>query len=98
MRRRSGALIILLSFFFLLSLSLSLSSAQQFGQGWIGVFYNNRGFAEPATATISNISGLNFNWPGVPVVNGIAVPAIGADNFSARFTSTQQFTAGTHRF
>lgn len=77
-----------------LILSVALIHAQDFGVGWVGAFYNNTNFSGNPTATISNISGLNFNWAaGVPIINGVAVVGIGADNFSARFTSTQNFAA-----
>lgn len=74
-------------------------NAQEFGTNWTGVFYNNNQLADPAVATISNINGLNFNWSsGPPVVNGLAVPGVGNDRFSARFSSTQNFQQGAYRF
>ncbi|MCL5265651.1 MAG: PA14 domain-containing protein [Chloroflexi bacterium] len=40
-----------------------------------------------------NDAAINFDWG-----NGPAAPGLPADNFSARWTSTQQFNAGLYRF
>jgi uncharacterized protein YraI len=91
----------LIASIFLMSILLTVANAtaQDFGTNWAGIFYNNFTLAEPAAATVNNINGLNFNWAsGPPVVNGQVVTGIGNDNFSARFSSTQQFLQGTYTF
>jgi uncharacterized protein YraI len=91
-------LIVAVIFCSLILLSTTLVQAE-FGTNWTGVFYNNFTLAEPATATVTNINGLNFNWAsGPPVVNGQTVTGINNENFSARFSSTQQFAQGTYTF
>src|SRR5262249_44793005 len=49
-------------------------------------------------ATITGINGLNFNWPDIPNINSVPVVGVGADNFSARFNSTQTFGQGNYQF
>ncbi len=86
----------LISILLLLVLLIVINVQAEFGTGWVGNFYQNRNFGGDAV-TISNISGINFNWPGAPQVNGTQV--FGRENnFSARFTSSQTFIAGTYRF
>ncbi len=88
------ALLVVLAF----SSAASLIQAQDFGTNWTGTFFPSNNLTGTGVP-ISNIQGLNFNWgSGVPVINGVAVPGIPADNFSARFTSVQTFFAGTYTF
>jgi uncharacterized protein YraI len=69
-----------------------------YGTNWTGRFFNNASLTDPGV-DITGINGLNFNWGGGgPIVNGQAVPGIGTDNFSARFTSTQNLTPGVYSF
>src|SRR3954447_12542484 len=76
----------------------SLIKAQEFGTNWTGTFFPSNNLTGTGVP-VSNIQGLNFNWgTGVPVINGVAVPGIPQDNFSARFNSTQTFAAGTYTF
>jgi hypothetical protein len=84
----------------LISLLVVMTTVQalEFGTGWTGVFYDNTTFSGSAAATINNINGLNFNWPGQPVVNGATVSGVGSDNFSARFSSSQSFLQATYTF
>lgn len=92
MKKRIFTLLVMIFSAVFLGIAVSSTSAQNFGSGWVGTFYNNTDFSGNPTATIANINGLNFNWgAGVPIVNGVAVTGIGQDNFSARFTSTQTF-------
>jgi uncharacterized protein YraI len=92
MGKRTIRLLILVLIALILSMAVASTSAQNFGTGWVATFYNNTNFSGTATATIANINGLNFNWAsGVPIINGVPVTGIGTDNFSARFTSTQNF-------
>lgn len=95
MKRAGWIAIIFVLIFIMLS---GLLVQAEFGLNWTGAFYNNINFQDPASATITNISGLNFNWPDVPNINGTPVAGLGADNFSARFTSTQTFAQGSYTF
>ncbi len=78
--------------------ALGFIQAQDFGTNWTGTFFpsnNLTGSGVPVTG----VNGLNFTWgDGVPIVNGVAVPGMPADNFSARFTSVQNFQAGAYTF
>ncbi|MAS37690.1 MAG: hypothetical protein CL610_27085 [Anaerolineaceae bacterium] len=94
MRNRIGILLTLL----LIGLFISASMALEFGVGWTGVFYSNTSFSGNAAATVGNINGLNFNWAGVPSINGVNVPNVGENNFSARFTSSQNFSQARYQF
>ena len=69
MKNRAGVLLIAL--LLLAGLTITVTRALDFGVGWTGVFYNNTSFSGNATATISGINGLNFNWPAVPSINGV---------------------------
>jgi len=89
--KRAGILLILL-------LLIAVVVQADFGINWTGSFYNNTNFSGTPTATITGINGLNFNWPDIPSINSVPVVGIGADNFSARFTSTQTFGQGNYQF
>jgi hypothetical protein len=72
--------------------------AQDFGTNWTGTFYPTNNLSGTGVP-VSGINGLNFNWgTGAPIINGVAVPGMPVDNFSARFTSLQNFVAGTYNF
>lgn len=92
--RKTGVVMLLL-FTALISLYVQ---AQDFGANWTGTFYNNRNFQDAPVATVTGIHGLNFNWSDSPVINGATVAGVQADNFSARFTSTQTFQDANYRF
>lgn len=101
-----GRYLFLLVLLFVLALVPGLLSspaeAQILGTNWFGTFYNNLTLTEPAVA--SNIpypGGLSFNWgegPPRQADGTTPVPGVNADNFSARFVSTQFFQPGTYRF
>lgn len=77
------------------------AGAQVLGTNWEAVFYNNATFSGEVIATVEYPFGLNFNWGnGGPRDNdGELIPGFNADNFSARFTSTQTFASpGTYTF
>ncbi|MCA0452451.1 MAG: right-handed parallel beta-helix repeat-containing protein [Chloroflexi bacterium] len=75
-----------------------INSGATFGINWSAAFFASSNLTGTAV-NVSGINGLNFNWgSGLPIVNGNAVPGMPADNFSARFTSTQSFAAGTYNF
>lgn len=84
----------------LLSLMVGITQAQEYGVNWSGVFFpgTTPGTTGGVPVAITT-GGINFNWgTGAPVVNGVAVAGIGADNFSARFTSVQTFAQGNYTF
>lgn len=69
----------------------------EFGTNWTAEFYSTRNF-QGTPVTITNINGVNFNWPGPPTVNGQSPLGNQADEFSVRFSSNQSFLQGTYRF
>ena len=89
---------ILLLTIILLILFVAVAVQAEFGSNWTGDFYDNTSFSGNPVRSITGINGLNFNWPDQPNVNGITVTEVGADNFSARFSSSQNFVADTYRF
>lgn len=98
MSARKAIALLLTAALFLFAAVLT-TGAQDFGTNWTGVFYNNTNFQDPVAATVTGVNGLNFNWPDRPVVNGQVLNAVNPDNFSARFTSTQNFLqAGRYTF
>lgn len=86
------------------SLSIANTTSAQgatYGVNWQGQFANNtsRPWAGPAVASAVYPNGLNFNWASNPTDAGnIPLAVVNADNFSARFTSTQTMQAGTYNF
>ena len=74
------------------------TAALEFGTNWNAVFYDNTSFSGNAVSNIANINGLNFNWSGTPNINGITIPNVGEDNFSARFSSSQNFSQARYDF
>lgn len=61
------------------------------GGAWVAYYYNNRDLAGSPSAILSQAS-VGGQWG-----NGSPVASIGADNFSVRWTTTQQYNAGTYR-
>ena len=59
---------------------------------WQAEYYNNPDLAGQAVV-VRNEDAINHDW-GI----GAPVPGVGADNFSARWTSTQYFDSGTYDF
>lgn len=98
MKKRAGLVMGLIVIILLWAIAVQA----EFGTGWTGVFYNTTDFTGDEIATVSNINGLNFNWPEKPTVSGTTVSGnlskVKANNFSARFTSSQTFQAATYRF
>ena len=74
-------------------MSISASPAQEFGSGWTASYYNNAQLTGSPVFTEVLPNGINFNW-GVGSPN----PAVPVDNFSARYGSVQNFSAGTYEF
>ncbi len=67
-------------------------SAQAQDAQWLGEFWNNRDLNGPVVMTRWENS-IDFNW-----FDGSPDPRINSDNFSARWTRTVNFPAGTYRF
>jgi hypothetical protein len=93
-------LLIIMAAVILLSMSPDPTYAQTFGSGWTGQFYNTTTFTGSIVAIASYPSGLSFTWPGQPMDgNGLPLAAVNADNFSARFATSENFAAaGSYRF
>jgi uncharacterized protein YgiM (DUF1202 family) len=98
MSQRRAALFGLTAIVMLFGLMIGVIQAQEFGTNWSATFFPTNNLTG-AGVPVTGINGLNFNWgTGVPVINGVAIPGMPADNFSARFTSTQIFQAATYTF
>lgn len=77
-----------------LGAALSAAPAQDFGTNWTAQYYNNPTLSGAPVYTETLPNGINFNW-GLNSPN----PAVPVDNFSARFSSTQNFVSpGTYQF
>ena len=76
------------------------AQAQTFGTApWNSQFFNSTDFTNPIPNVAPIYPALNINWPGVPTdANGVPLPGVPEDNFSAVFTSTQNLAAGTYTF
>ena len=62
------------------------------GSNWQGQYWNNNSFSgNPTLTRTDNV--VNFNWG-----TGSPDPSIPADNFSARWTNSINFAAGTYNF
>ncbi|MEP6988447.1 MAG: PA14 domain-containing protein [Chloroflexota bacterium] len=97
-RKRSTLIIVLIVVTLIIAIVPMLTVQADFGTNWTGTFFNSTNLSGTGVP-VSNINGLNFNWgTGEPVINGVPVPGMGADNFSARFTSTQNLTPGHYSF
>ena len=76
----------------LMMLALGGHSVQAQNSQWLGEFWNNRNLNGPVAMTRWENT-IDFNWFG-----GSPDPRINSDNFSARWTRTVNFPAGTYRF
>jgi uncharacterized protein YgiM (DUF1202 family) len=75
------------------SLMISADTLRDFGTNWSASYYNTTDLTGPVVYTETLPSGINVNWG-----TGSPNPAVNVNNFSARFTSTQLFNAGTYEF
>ena len=66
--------------------SVSVVSAQSFGNGWTGQYFSNNSLSGSPTLAIIDTT-INFNW-GANAPNA----SIPADNFSVRWSSLETFT------
>lgn len=76
----------------LVALALGGRPTQAQDAQWFGQFWNNRNLSGPA-AMVRWENSIDFNWFG-----GSPDPLINSDDFSARWTRTVNFPAGTYRF
>lgn len=99
MKRKRTVLIAVLALVSVILVAVPLFTVQaDYGTNWTGTFFPSNNLTGTGVS-IGNIQGLNFNWgSGAPIVNGQAVPGMPSDNFSARFTSTQNLTPGQYTF
>jgi uncharacterized protein YgiM (DUF1202 family) len=98
MSKRRAALIALLAAALIFGALIGPTQAQEFGVNWSGTFFADPNFGGNPVP-VSAINGLNFNFSdGIPVVNGIKPLGNRATNWSARFTSTQNFAGGRFTF
>lgn len=64
---------------------------------WTAAFFPSTDLSGPPIPA-PPITELNFNWgDNAPTINGIAIPGIGTDNFSIRFTTTQILPEGAYQ-
>ncbi len=102
-KRRSITLLAVLTLLVLLAglLSTQINQAQNVGTNWSAEFWNNTTLSGPAVTTSFYPAGVNFNWGDGPPrdASNTIIPGVNADNFSARFTSTQALAqTGLYRF
>ncbi len=77
----------------------NLTAGNNFGTNWAGTFFPSNNLTGTGVQVGNIQGGLNFNWgTGAPTINSTAVAGMPSDNFSARFTSSQNFGAGTYTF
>src|SRR5215216_2177391 len=89
---RAAALMIIAALLLLVMMPL-LSVQAESGTNWNATYYNTNDLSGPVVYTEVLPSGINVNW-GI----GSPAPAVNADNFSARFTSVQNFSGGIYEF
>jgi len=82
----------LLLVFFVFSLSTTVVEAQTFGSNWFGEYYNNTTFS--GSSIPRNDAQILFSWGAGSPNPGF----INSDNFSVRWTTTENFDEGTYRF
>ncbi len=104
-RKRSTLLIVLMVVTLIVAIVPIFTVQADYGTNWTGTFFPSSDLSGTGTQ-IAGINGLNFNWgTAQPIVNGATVPIANCpnsptctDNFSARFTSSQNLTPGQYNF
>ena len=71
----------------------ALGVLADFGTNWTAQYFNNPTLAGTPVITEAAPNGINFNWG-----TASPSPSIPPDNFSARYTSAQNFAGGTYEF
>ncbi len=104
-RKRSTLIIVLIVVTLIIAIVPIFTVQADLGTNWTGTFYSDPNFSGFDTQ-ITGINGLNFDWGTErPIINGVKVPITNCpnsptctDNFSARFTSTQNLIPGQYSF
>lgn len=91
MNIRRGMLLLLTVLLLMVGMALP-SWAQNFGTGWSVTYFNTPDLTGPIVFQQALATGLNFTFVGSPA------PGVNANNWSARYTSVQQFAPGTYQF
>jgi hypothetical protein len=86
-----GVMVVLL--LLIVGVALPLS-AQTAGTGWSVTYYNTPNLSGNPVLTQTLPGGIDFNYGS----NSPSPGVVNADNWSARFTATQNFAAGTYQF
>jgi hypothetical protein len=94
MRRYYPLLLIALLLFLGLGLRDVLRAQDQFGSNWSAVYFSDINFT--TTVGTDTVQAVNFNYGNNPPTCSGCAGLI--DNWSARFTSVQNFTQGTYTF
>ena len=94
MTRRMVTLFVILMVALLFGTLLGTGNAQEFGSNWTATYYNTTDLSGSVVATEVGLPGINFNWGTSSPRPGV----VNVDNFSIRYSSTQNFQAGTYRF
>jgi uncharacterized protein YraI len=68
--------------------------AREFGSNWTAQYYDNPNLSGTPRAT-QVVNQINFRWGEGDALDDVGLPE---DDFSARFTGTQTFAAGTYEF
>ncbi|MCS6836681.1 MAG: SH3 domain-containing protein [Anaerolineae bacterium] len=94
MRHTQLKRLILIGFMALSLLAFGLlSSAQQFGSGWVGSYYNVTDFSGAPVVSRADPQ-INFNFGNASPIPGL----INASPFAVRWNGVQNLVAGTYRF
>jgi uncharacterized protein YraI len=87
-------LILILLLLFIPLLLLPFDSVRaEFGTNWTAEYFDNRDLSGSPEETVTGINGINFDWG-----DGRPTDEVDEDDFSARFSSIQTFSAGTYEF
>jgi hypothetical protein len=96
---------VLIALFLIIGIGFSQNKAVQadFGTNWIATMFPNTTLSG-AGVTVTGVNAIYFDWDGGPItINSTGLtdcpnsPTC-TDNFSVRFTSTQNFSAGDYHF
>ena len=103
MKRQRYAALVLPGILLILTLLPVLSVQAEFGNNWTAQFFNTVDLDASGGAVVAVAgfpAGINSNWgAGQPTDgSGTLLTTVNADNFSARFTSTQVFSDGVYDF
>ena len=72
---------------------VNVSGGINYGSNWTALYFNNTNLSSSPVNSLINISQVNFNYGANSPFN-----LVNADNFSIRFTTTENFAQGEYRF